>query len=173
MSRILVLAVLVSLSACGGAGRCNSSSECPAGAACDSNLGVCVVGGSSNLAAADAGSARMPSNYAHACQTTSNCGDVPGTTCEYGMCVSKCDGMTQSQCVSGTVCLGTSAAGKGFCGRPCDTDGECSTGVCHLFGFDADTAACFAQCSTPGAQSSCRTGFTCVALTGRSFGACM
>ena len=241
MSRTFVLSLVLCLTACGGAGRCTSSSECPVGASCDANLGVCVVGGSSKLTtgSVDAGSStHAAANYAHACQGTANCADLPGTACQFSMCLNDCEG--SAQCPGGTVCVepdgrrvcglsctegscsgicasakavsggdarvcsngsGTSnsnatpspiggscaddgdCAGSGqcvftqsrppFCGMDCtNPSANCGSGaVCVT--VDSTSAACFAQCPAPGMQSTCRTGFHCVALTGKSYGACL
>ena len=237
----LTLAALLSLSACGGAGRCTTNSECPVGASCDASLGVCVVGGASNLStgsAPDAGSnisSRLPANYAHVCTSDSDCSDVPRTSCGYGMCVTACGGSTQ--CSPGTTCA-TGGSAAPICGLSCVSDGDCVTGskcasgydpVTHApakmctaprapspiggtcsddgdcagsarcmtsptrpnfctmpcttnaqcgadsvcVGLDANTAGCFALCEAPGTQSTCRSGFRCVGLTGKTYGACM
>jgi hypothetical protein len=82
-------------------------------------------------------------------------------------------------CGSSSDCNGfecdTSLAG-GYCTATCTTDADCGDGAACI--ADGQANQCYALCTAPGTQSSCRSSYTCTALNGTAgvslpFGVCM
>lgn len=71
-------------------------------------------------------------------------------------------------CSGSLVCVTEWPAG--YCSMRCTRTSECgATGVCVTEGANS---FCMANCASPGTQSTCRDGYSCFALSGRSGGFC-
>lgn len=73
-----------------------------------------------------------------------------------------------NECEGRYSCL-TSRPG-GLCTATCRSSAECGDGVCI---DQQGTGVCFAKCSTPGGQSTCRSGYQCRGLQNQSYGYCL
>lgn len=78
--------------------------------------------------------------------------------------------LNDGQCAGSARCA-TNLPG-GYCSMPCASDATvCGTSAVCVRTSSTD-AFCFARCAAPGTQSSCRMGYSCKALEGKTFGAC-
>ena len=135
---------------CGADGSCPTSTTCftvtaGPGVKVPAGTRVCVPQTGSTGSTGSGSSSLSP--IGGACTNDGQCQGSAwcATNLPGGSCTMVCTS-NPSVCSSSSVCVGSSSTTNSFC---------------------------FARCASPGSQSTCRTGYSCRALTGRTYGACM
>lgn len=151
--------------------RCNSTSEC-------GGDGVCVKSGDEAFCMASCASPGRQSS----CRGGYSCYALSSGRSS-GFCAPSNDDSPPlsppkapigASCASNTTC-GTNTCFSesfgwpgGYCSKGCTTSDQCGAGATCL----SDIDACVELCETPWSQSSCRAGYTCWGLQGRTDGFC-
>lgn len=133
---------------------CEASSDCPASFHC--RTGQCVRG--------------VPAAAGEPCVANEDCeGGICATSGDTSFCTSTCSG--DSACPSGFACtsvgdVSVCTPGAGLPGDGCESEKDCSSGLCQAFGGDS---VCTRTCS---AAAPCGPGFECRRSTDAMTGAC-
>lgn len=150
---------------------CQGQSECAAGSYC--GVGVrepyCFKACQGSCNSPDLGCYAVATAAAGFPAGTSLCGRtaVSDTSSPIGG-----DCNDSGDCAGSARCMEISSR-PNFCSHSCSADpASCGDGSACV-GTTATDAFCFARCSQPGTQSTCRSGFSCRALEGRTYGACL
>lgn len=196
-SRIVISLVVCALSSCGGEAQpssslppeygheCFNTSDCSDAPGTSCIYGYCVSSCAGGASCASGTRCLSALNFAclKVCDAqTTQCGSgmacqaiddgSSASVCARGSAQSPIGGkcMNDGNCEGSSKCLITADIPDGVCTSLCTQNADCGAkGVCLAAESDG---ICFAKCTTPGAQSNCRTGFVCSPVRGRSYGAC-